>query len=180
MGISRIGSPESGLLGLETEGLWITTLKVPGCSRLDRLWSSTVENECDRPCLGAGRNGLIVFSGQFGSSWFGFFCRCDLLLLNIFCGDACTPENRLSCSTELEGRLLRTLVSSPALSGGVSSGKTNGAWVGGDCKRWLPGRTTGLYINQTWSAKFYPTCPIIVCRATLLVRWYYNASQRPG
>lgn len=149
MGISRRGSPESGLLDFETEGLWITTLKVPGCSKLGRLWSSTVENECDRPCLGVGRNGLIVLSGQFASSWLGFFCRCDLLLLKSFCGDTCTPEKRLSCSTELEGRLLRTLVSSPALSGEVSSGKTNGAWVGGDCKRWLLGRATGLYINQT-------------------------------
>jgi len=123
-------------------------LNVPGCcSTLGRACSSAVENECDRPCFCTGRNGLAALSGQLGSSWLGFFWRCDLL--RMIWGVACAAEKRDSLSSELDGLLEVPAASSPpALSGGVGVGKTNGAWAGGDCKRWLPGRTTGLYMQK--------------------------------
>jgi hypothetical protein len=50
----------SAVLGRPKGALSITTLKVPGSILAEvTVWSSTVENECDRTC-GSGRAPVVV------------------------------------------------------------------------------------------------------------------------
>lgn len=64
--------------------------------------------------------------GRLGSSRLGFDFVCVDFLVAFGGVVVKVAENRLSLPTELEGRRCSRGGSSPALSGGVSRGKTNG------------------------------------------------------
>jgi hypothetical protein len=143
MGTCSRGSEDvSAVLGRPPNGgLSMTTLKVPGSVVAEvTVWSSTVENECER-AWAIGR-ALEVCSAC---------CLASYSVIRSSGSGGVGSERgvlepyRLCSHSLLKGR---SFESSVALSGGVvgpAGGKTNGSGCGR--LRWFPGRTTGLAVG---------------------------------